>query len=82
MRPDPNVRRTRWKKIGAAILLVVLVFVAGLSILAQHAEPLLRARVIHTLSTRFHSRVDLAELHVSVARSLTVSGNLDDLCQD
>src|SRR5258708_34095327 len=75
MRHDLNPRRNRWKKTLAAILLIVLVFVIALSILAHHAEPLLRARVIETLSTRFHSRVDLAQLHVSVAQGLVVSGN-------
>src|SRR5882762_1253497 len=55
-------------------LLAVLAFVAILSFLAYHAEPLLRARIIETLSTRFHSRVDLAELTVSVSQGLVVSG--------
>jgi hypothetical protein len=55
-------------------LLAVLAFVAVLSFLAYHAEPLLRARIIETLSTRFHSRVDLAELKVSVSQGLVVSG--------
>jgi hypothetical protein len=53
---------------------MVLVCVTLLSILAHHAEPLLRARVIETLSTRFQSRVDLAELKVSVYWGLMVSG--------
>ena len=76
MHHDDELRppRTRWKRILTAVLLVVLVFVICLSILARHAEPLLRARVIETLSTRFHSRVDLASLHVSLSRGLLVSG--------
>src|SRR5712671_6247455 len=64
----------RAKTILALALLGVLAFVAGLSFLAYHAEPLLRARIIETLSTRFHSRVDLAELNVSVYQGLVVSG--------
>ena len=40
----------------------------------KHAEPILRARVIETLSTRFKSRVELATLHVSVMKGLEVSG--------
>lgn len=35
---------------------------------------MLRARVIETLSARFHSRVELAQLHVSLLRGLSVSG--------
>jgi hypothetical protein len=66
--------RKRGKIILLAVLLAVLVFVTCLSILAHHAEPLLRARVIETLSTRFHSRVDLANLDVSVYQGLMVSG--------
>ena len=66
--------RTRARKILAIVLLAVLAFVIFLSILARHAGPLLRARVIETLSTRFHGRVDLADLDVSVYQGLTVSG--------
>lgn len=66
--------RTRARKILAIFLLVFLIFVIFLSILARHAQPLLRARVIETLSTRFHSRVDLASLNISVVQGLVVSG--------
>jgi hypothetical protein len=66
--------RTRARKILAIVLLAVLAFVIFLSILAHHARPLLRARVIETLSTRFHGRVDLADLDVSVYQGLMVSG--------
>ena len=38
------------------------------------AQPILRARVIETLSARFKSRVELAELHVWVANGLHVEG--------
>ncbi len=70
---DP--KRTRWQMILTFVLLAFLVAVIGLSILAHRAEPLLRSRVIETLSTRFHSRVDLAELHVSFSEGLVVAGN-------
>ncbi len=40
----------------------------------RNAEPILQARIIETLSTRFHSRVELAGLHVSIAHGLRVSG--------
>ena len=66
--------RTRARKIFAIILLAILVFAIFLSIFAHHAEPLLRARVIETLSTRFQSRVELADLRVSVYQGLAVSG--------
>lgn len=38
------------------------------------AQPILRARVIETLSNRFRSKVELATLNVSVFRGLEVSG--------
>ena len=40
----------------------------------SRAEPILRTRVIETLSTRFKSRVELAGIHVSVVNGLEVSG--------
>lgn len=66
--------RIRVRTIFAVALVAILAFVVVLTILAHHAEPLLRARIIETLSTRFHSRVDLAELKVSVYQGLVVSG--------
>ncbi|MGC2448560.1 MAG: hypothetical protein WA477_13025, partial [Candidatus Sulfotelmatobacter sp.] len=41
------------------------------------AEPILRGRVIETLSNRFHSKVALASFHVSVVNGIEVYG--DDL---
>jgi hypothetical protein len=38
------------------------------------AQPILRARVIETLSTRFKSRVELGELHVWIANGVHVEG--------
>jgi hypothetical protein len=40
-----------------------------------HAEPILRDRVIGTLSNRFQSKVELASLEVSVMHGLEVSGS-------
>jgi hypothetical protein len=39
------------------------------------AEPILRSRVIQTLSNRFHGKVELASFHVSVAHGIEVSGD-------
>jgi len=66
--------RTRASKVVLALLIATLVFLVFLSILAHHAEPLLRSRVIETLTTRFQSQVDLASLDVSVVQGLAVSG--------
>lgn len=53
------------------LLGVVLVCIR---IAMARAEPILRTRVIETLSTRFKSRVELAEIHVSIANGLHVDG--------
>jgi hypothetical protein len=60
--------------IVALSLLTLLIVVATVAYLAHNAEPILRARIIETLSTRFHSRVELASLKVSVIQGLVVSG--------
>ncbi|MGA8149620.1 MAG: AsmA-like C-terminal region-containing protein [Terriglobales bacterium] len=52
--------------------LAVVVTAGGLAI--SRAGPILRARVIDTLSTRFKSRVELDVFHVSISRGLEVSG--------
>jgi hypothetical protein len=44
-------------------------------VVIHHAGPILKGRVEETLSTRFHSRVELDELNVSVVRGLEVSGD-------
>jgi len=57
---------------------VVFLIAAGLFTVAaiyfRRAEPILRARVIETLSTRFDSRVELGSFEVSVFHGFEVSG--------
>ncbi len=63
----------RW---GLALAVVGCIsFVVILQILVSRAEPILKGRVIETLSTRFNSRVELGQLHVSVASGLNVTGS-------
>lgn len=78
MRPHVvSVRRRKshkWRWIaGALVVLAVLVLIAVRIVIAR-AEPILRARVIDTLSTRFKSKVELAELHVWVVEGIHVEG--------
>lgn len=63
-----------WKWI--AIVAVVCLAVGAIAVrsVIHRAQPILRARVIDTLTARFKSRVDLATLDVSVMRGLEVSG--------
>ena len=60
------------------IAFVVFLIAAGLFTVAaiyfRRAAPILRARVIETLSTRFDSRVELATFDVSVFHGFEVSG--------
>src|SRR5580700_156591 len=73
--PLPRRRSGRWKWI-IGILAVFLVIVGiGVILVLKRAEPILRTRVIETLRTRFHSRVELAELHVFILNGLQVSGS-------
>jgi hypothetical protein len=69
--------RHRWPWIAAIVSFVCLVFAAAVlevrHVISQ-AQPILRARVIETLSTRFKTRVELADLDVSVIHGLEVSG--------
>jgi hypothetical protein len=68
------ILRTRARKILAIAFLASIILVISLTILVRHAEPLLRSRVIETLSTRFQSRVDLDGLTVSFTPGLLISG--------
>jgi AsmA-like C-terminal region len=42
--------------------------------MVSHAEPILQERVTQTLSSRFHSKVELDGFHVSLLRGFQVSG--------
>jgi hypothetical protein len=62
----------RWV-IGFLAIFLVVLFIAARIIIAR-AQPIIRTRVINTLSTRFKSRVELAEIHVWVSDGLHVDG--------
>jgi hypothetical protein len=67
-------RHSRWWWIGAALLIFAGIAAVVIDIAIARAEPILKARVIETLSTRFRSRVELDGFHVSVRSGLQVSG--------
>src|SRR5271165_7038736 len=60
-----------WAAGGVAGLLTLFCVVG--TVIARR-EPILRRRVIETLSARFNSKVELDTLHVSLLRGLEVSG--------
>jgi hypothetical protein len=64
----------RWRWIAAILFVLLVVAAVCIRIAIIRAEPILRTRVIETLSTRFKNRVELASLHVSIVKGLEVSG--------
>ena len=60
--------------IAISLLVVATILFVAVEIILHRAEPILRARVIQTLSARFKSRVELGSLHVSVFQGFEVSG--------
>ncbi len=63
-----------WKWI--AIVAVIFLAAAGVGVrfAINHAQPILRARVISTLSNRFNGRVELASFQVAVVNGIEVFG--------
>jgi hypothetical protein len=70
----PGRKSRRWKWITAIALLLLVTFAIAVKVLISRAEPILRARVIETLSARFQSPVELKSFHVWLANGLEVSG--------
>ncbi len=68
----PKTRKWRWALGFVAVLLIVALLC--IRVVIKRAEPILRTRVIETLSARFKSRVDLAEMHVWIDHGLNVEG--------
>lgn len=67
-------RRRLWKWLGISLLLAIIVLAIVAEIVLRHATPILKGRVIETLSTRFESKVELDTLDVSVLHGLQVTG--------
>ena len=67
-------RRRRWPWIAGFLVVLIVAVVLEARHLLANAQPILRARVIETLSARFKTKVELADLDVSIADGLNVSG--------
>jgi hypothetical protein len=75
---DLENRRPRnrfWKRFGITLVIVFAVLTVIAEVVLKRAEPILKGRVIETLSTRFNSKVELDNLDVSLLRGLQVSGD-------
>src|SRR6266851_4287751 len=68
-------RRGVWGWVAVSLLIAVIVVAAIAELMMHRAEPILKGRVIETLSTRFDSRVEMDGFHVSVLKGLEVSGD-------
>jgi hypothetical protein len=68
-------KRGVWGWIAISGLLAVIVLVVVADVMLHRAGPILKGRVIETLSTRFKSRVELDKFQVSVLKGLEVSGD-------
>ncbi|HZY74654.1 MAG TPA: hypothetical protein VFE22_16205, partial [Edaphobacter sp.] len=77
MNDSGKVRQKRglWGWIAVSGLIAVIVLVVVADVMLHRAGPILRGRVIETLSTQFHSRVDLDKFDVSILKGLEVSGD-------
>jgi AsmA-like C-terminal region len=66
--------RALWLWTGVFLLTFLAIAGALIQLVMARAEPILRTRVVETLSNRFHSKVDLASFRVSVVHGVQVSG--------
>src|ERR1700748_860874 len=68
-------RRGVWGWISISLLIAIVVLAVIGEIVVHRAMPILKGRVIETLSTRFDSRVEMDKFSVSVLKGLEVSGD-------
>jgi len=74
--PKPHQGKSRiWKWISISLLLAVIVVATIVEIMVYRSGPILKGRIVETLSTRFDSRVEMDEFDVSVVRGFEVSGS-------
>src|SRR6266446_2315403 len=72
--PKKPGRRRLWAGIVVIVFICLAIAVGMVRFVIARAQPILRARVIETLSNRFDSKVELASFHVSVVDGIEVSG--------
>ena len=71
----PRWWRRRWIVwTGAVIVVLLIAVVFGVQWGMRQVQPLLRRKVVETLSARFHSPVELDRLSLSMSRGVMVTG--------
>jgi hypothetical protein len=68
-------RRRVWTCFFASLLIAAVVLGVIGEVMVHRAAPILKGRVIETLSTRFNSRVELDGFNVSLVKGMEVSGD-------
>ncbi|MGA7375326.1 MAG: AsmA-like C-terminal region-containing protein [Candidatus Sulfotelmatobacter sp.] len=72
--PKTTGEKHRWALLGIILCLFLAAGAVAVRMVTDRAEPILRARVIQSLSNRFQGRVELKSLGVSVVKGLEVYG--------
>jgi hypothetical protein len=77
MTNDRSVKKRRgfWGWFFVSVLIAVAVLAVVGEVMMHRAMPILKGRVIDTLSSRFDSRVEMDNFQVSVLKGLEVSGD-------
>jgi hypothetical protein len=68
-------KRNGWRLFLWVVLVSLIVLLVVGEVMLRRAAPILKGRVIETLSARFNSHVELDDLQVSLIKGLAVSGN-------
>lgn len=78
MAPKPKRRKSRLGRwlmwIGIVVGVLAIVVGIAIAILLHRAEPMMRASLIDTLQKRFHAKVELDDLRVSILDGFWVEG--------
>src|SRR5579871_2035148 len=69
-----KIRRSPWKWIAVGSVLLLAGAVISARFVIHRAEPIVRTRIIETLSNRFQSKVELRHISVWVNHGLEVTG--------
>jgi hypothetical protein len=68
-------KRNGWRLFLWILFVSLIVLLVVGEVILRRAAPILKGRIIETLSTRFNSHVELDDLQVSLVKGLAVSGN-------
>jgi hypothetical protein len=70
-----NSRRKIWRWIAVAAVICLVGAGVAVRLVIDRAQPIIRTRVITTLSNRFNSNVELANFQISMGNGIEVSGD-------